>query len=219
MPVTIEVPVALSRARFHGKCTLGAFSYFNGKAEVFHTQIGRYCSIAQDVIIGPGEHPTPSLSTHPFTFRGARNRFKKSKEYRKLLQVAKSTLSHCTTKIGSDVWIGAKCFVSQGVTIHNGSIIGAGAVVTRDIPPYSIAAGTPARVIRTRFDEELVERLEQLQWWNYSMDRELIGELDYTNVEKCISTMETLISGEQLKPIRFKKKTLPSSRYQRIFSF
>lgn len=219
MSVTVEIPTALSRACFHGECTVGAFTYFNGKASLFHALIGRYCSIAPDVIIGPGEHRTDLFSTHPFVVGGARKRFKRSKEYDQIKTTStQTTNSHQKTTIGSDVWIGARSYIAQGITINNGSIIGAGAIVTRNIPPYSIAVGSPARVIRTRFPQEIIQRLQELKWWNYSMSKDLIGELDYTAVEECISKIEKLKLENKLQPAEFKKQKLGGRRYQRILS-
>jgi carbonic anhydrase/acetyltransferase-like protein (isoleucine patch superfamily) len=74
-------------------------------------------------------------------------------------------------KIGSDVWIGANCYIKDGVTIGDGAIIGTGAVVTKDIPPYSIAVGVPAEVIKKRFDEETIQELKELKWWNWDIDK------------------------------------------------
>ena len=68
--------------------------------------------------------------------------------------------------IGNDVWIGARVIVLGGVTIGNGAVIGAGSVVTRDVPPYAVVAGTPARLIRYRFEEPVIRRLEELRWWD-----------------------------------------------------
>ncbi|QHL89493.1 hypothetical protein GU926_17095 [Nibribacter ruber] len=73
--------------------------------------------------------------------------------------------------IGNDVWIGAHSIVLSGVTIGNGAIIGANSVVTKDLPPYSIAVGTPAKVIKYRFEPEIIEKLQQIQWWNWDKDK------------------------------------------------
>lgn len=215
MPVIAELPVSLPRAIFHGKNSVGAFTYFNGAAEIFHTRIGRYCSIAQDVMIGPGEHPIGNLSTHPFAFGGGRNRFQNKVDYEELLQSSRSTVVHQTTEIGSDVWIGARCFIAQGVRIGDGCVIGAGAVVTKDLPPYSIAVGTPAKVIRSRFPEALVERLLKLEWWNYWLNKDVIGELNYGDIEACLDRLEGLVADNQLQRADFKTRTLRGKPFQR----
>jgi len=119
--------------------------------------IGKYCSIATDVIIFLGsEHRTEWISTYPFPF---------------LWNEAKSIKGHPSTKgdvvIGNDVWIGFGATILSGVTIGDGAAIGACSVVTRDVPSYAIAAGNPAQVIRYRFNEETIQKLLQIRWWNW----------------------------------------------------
>lgn len=215
MPVTAELPVSLPRAIFHGKNSVGAFTYFNGAAEVFQTRIGRYCSIAQDVMIGPGEHPVGNLSTHPFAFGGGRNRFQNQAGYGELLQSTKSNVVHLTTKIGSDVWVGTRCFIAQGVEIGHGCVIGAGAIVTKNLAPYSIAVGAPAKVIRPRFPEVIVERLLKLKWWNYWLNKHVIGELNYGDIEACLDRLEGLIADNKIQRANFKTRTLRGKPLQR----
>lgn len=215
MSVTAEPPVSMPHAIFHGRNSVGAFSYFNGIAEVFHSNIGRYCSIAQNVMIGPGEHPVENLSTHPFAFGGGRNRFGNQCGYEDLLQSSKSTVRHKPTRIGSDVWIGAQCFIAQGVSIGDGCVIGAGAIVTRDIPPYSIAVGTPANVIRPRFPEAVVERLLKLKWWDYWLSKKDLGQMSYDNIEACLDRIEEAVAAGRLQKAQFKTRTLRGKPFQR----
>jgi acetyltransferase-like isoleucine patch superfamily enzyme len=119
--------------------------------------IGKYCSIGTNVILFlGGEHRIDWVSTYPFPVLWAE---------------AKSIPGHPSTKgdvvIGNDVWIGFGVTILSGVRIADGAAIGAGSVVARDIPPYAIAAGNPAQIIRYRFDEEIVRRLLQIKWWNW----------------------------------------------------
>lgn len=217
MPVTVELPCSLGTARFHGPCKVGAFSYFNGEAEIFHARIGRYCSFAPGVVIGPGEHPVAHLSTHPFAFGGGGNRFKNNPDYDAIRATGGSTVKHRPTVIGHDVWIGTRAFISQGVTIGHGSIVAAGAVVTKDVPPYSIVGGVPARLIRPRFDKAISARLLALSWWDWSLERELVGKLDFANIENALLQLETLRKNGRLTPARFKIKHRSSRWYQRLF--
>lgn len=126
---------------------------------------GKFCSVGQGVKIGLGRHPTNFLSTHPAFY---------SSGDQTLLHIAKipdfDELSPVV--LGNDVWIGANSLVMSGVSIGDGAVIGAGAIVTKDIPPYAIAVGSPARVFRYRFDEKTVGMLLKLQWWNKS-DQEI----------------------------------------------
>src|SRR6185295_4140559 len=89
------------------------------------------------------------------------------------------------TYIGNDVWIGNHVIVKDGVTIGDGAIVGAGSVVTRDVPAYAVVAGNPARRIRMRFDERLVERLQTTKWWTYSMAS--FGAMDFSDIESSVS--------------------------------
>lgn len=217
MAVSVEVPVSLDKACFHGSCEVGAFTYFNGACEVFHAKIGRYCSIAPDVIIGPGEHPTDLLSTHPFVFGGGGNRFKGVPEYEAICLNGGSTIRHRETIIGNDVWIGARAYISQGVTLGDGCVVAAGAVVTRDVEPYAIVGGVPARKIRMRFEPQIVERLIALEWWNLSLDRRFVGDLDFREVEACVAEIEALKASGKVPKFEPRQRQLPGRWYQRIW--
>ncbi|HOY86671.1 MAG TPA: CatB-related O-acetyltransferase [Methylotenera sp.] len=126
---------------------------------------GKFCSIGQGAKIGLGRHPTNFLSTHPAFY---------SSGDQTLLHIAKipdfDELSPVV--LGNDVWIGANSLLMSGVSVGDGAVIGAGAIVTKDIPPYAIAVGSPARVFRYRFDEKTVSMLLKLQWWN-KLDKEI----------------------------------------------
>jgi acetyltransferase-like isoleucine patch superfamily enzyme len=126
--------------------------------------IGKYCSIADDVsILLGGNHNTHWVTTYPF-----------SALHSEWPQAAHIT-GHPATKgdivIGNDVWLGFGVTVLSGVTIGDGAVIAARSVVTKDIPPYCIAGGAPAKVIKHRFPEHVVEKLLKLQWWNWSENK------------------------------------------------
>ena len=143
--------------------TVGKYSYaYNCK--IINTQIGAFCSIAEDTVIGGGSHPTNWVSTSPVFYSG-KNVLRKNfsdNEYTEFTE----------TVIGNDVWIGSKCLIKGGVKIGDGAIIGMGSVVTHDVPPYEIWAGNPAKCIRKRFDDDTINRLLELKWWDYD-DAEL----------------------------------------------
>lgn len=120
--------------------------------------IGKFCSIANDVkIFLDGEHNTKNISTYPF---GYFNNFKTKKRYK--------TLSKGEVIIGNDVWIGYGVTILSGVNIGDGSIIGACALVNKNVEPYSIVGGVPAKIIRKRFNEETIKKLLKIKWWNWS---------------------------------------------------
>ena len=121
--------------------------------------IGDYCSIAEDVVVlVGGEHRTDTVSTFPFAERAVANGNRMSRS------------EGMDVTIGNDVWICYGVVIIAGVTIGDGAVIGAGAVVTRDVPPYAIAAGNPARVIRYRFTEEQIEKLLAIRWWEWDLN-------------------------------------------------
>ncbi|HEY5236653.1 MAG TPA: CatB-related O-acetyltransferase [Rhabdochlamydiaceae bacterium] len=124
-------------------------------------KIGNFCSIAAEVnILLGGEHRTDWVTTYPFSA---------------LLPEAGHIKGHPRTKgdviIGNDVWIGKGAYILSGVNIGDGAVIGASAVVTKDVPPYAIVGGNPARIIRYRFDEETIKKLLEIAWWNWSDEK------------------------------------------------
>lgn len=127
--------------------------------------IGKFCSIAcgAKFIFTSANHALGSLSTYPFPIF-----------YDEWALDAVNVTDAWDNKgdivVGNDVWIGYEAVILSGVTIGDGAIIGARAVVTKDVPPYTIVAGVPARTIRKRFDEETIARLEQLRWWDWPED-------------------------------------------------
>jgi len=131
-------------------------SYMDGVTRLI---IGRYCSIAADVnILLAGEHATDRVSTYPFP---------QLPEVWPEAGEARISLSRGDVVIGNDVWLGTRCCILSGVRIGDGAVIGAEAVVAKDIPPYAVAVGNPARVIRRRFPEADIERLLALRWWDW----------------------------------------------------
>lgn len=125
--------------------------------------VGRYCSIADNVtILLGGEHNHHSVSSYPFPVLP------------ELWPEAKAaTVRHARgdVVIGNDVWLGTRCLILSGVTLGDGAVVGAGAVVARDVPPYGVAAGNPARVVRFRFSEDDIGRLARLRWWDWDEAR------------------------------------------------
>ena len=133
------------------------YSFCGYDCEIVNAEIGAFCSIANDVRIGGAMHPIAWVSTSPVFYKGRDSVSKKFVEY--------DRPKDRKTRIGNDVWIGGGAFIKQGIEIGNGAVVGMGAVVTKDVAPYSIVAGNPARLIRMRFDEETVIAMEKSKWW------------------------------------------------------
>lgn len=145
------------------KVKMGRYTYVGARTSITDAQIGQFCSIGGRVSIGGGMHPMDMVSTSPVFLKG-RNFLGKNYAFFEY-EPSKTVI------IGNDVWIGDNAYIKAGVKIGTGSIIGAHAVVTRDVPPYSIVAGIPAKELRKRFDENTITQLLELEWWNWSEDK------------------------------------------------
>lgn len=155
---------------------IGAYSYMNDggyiRDDVF---IGRYCSIGRRVTIGAGMHSMSGLSTSP-SIRGiACNIYNEQQRSSIRLQIRNKF-----TIIENDVWIGDGAIILPGVIISTGAVIGANTVVNKDIPPYSIVAGSPMRAIGRRFDDNVVDCLINSRWWDY--DKKTLDRMPVSNI-------------------------------------
>ncbi len=142
------------------QCQIGDYTYLSKNVSVMNTKIGKFCSIAQGVSICLGRHPSSKfVSTHPAFFSVNRQNGMTFSDREYFAEMGK-------TVIGHDVWIGVNAIIMDDINIGNGAIIAAGAVVTKDVPPYGIVAGIPARLLRYRFEPQQISFLENFQWWN-----------------------------------------------------
>lgn len=167
--VEIETPVMLTAdSAFLHDITIGAFSYSLSRFRNL-AKVGRYCSIARDVTFGEAEHPTSRLSTSSFTYDPGFiwGRFS-AEQGGAFAPVPIPGLITPPIEIGNDVWIGARAYIRAGVKIGDGAVIGANTVVTKDVPPYAVVVGNPGKIVRYRFDEDMVQRLLDCRWWSYA---------------------------------------------------
>lgn len=159
---------------------VGDFTYFERNGEAIYADIGKFCSIAANTRINALEHPLERVTTHKVSYR--------PNEYFRYLGVDMAFRERRSAKrvtIGNDVWIGHGAVVLPGVAVGDGAVIGANAVVTRDVAPYAVVAGAPARVVRERFAPEVATRLHALHWWDWPLERlfEAVPDMQKLSVE------------------------------------
>lgn len=167
--------------------SVGDYTYFERGGEAVQTDIGKFCSVAAHVRINALEHPLERVTTHKITYR--------PNEYFRFLGVDQGFAERRAerrVRIGHDVWIGHGAVILPGVTLGTGAVVGAGAVVTRDVAPYAIVAGVPARVLRPRFAPDIAERLLRLAWWDWPRERlfEAIPDMQALSIEHFLARWE-----------------------------
>lgn len=165
----ISTRVRVNRFAKLSGTTIQSYSYVGPRTQVANADIGKFCSISWDCNIGLASHYLYSLSTSPIFFQ-KQNGTGSSWVGREIPEHLPRTI------IGSDVWIGARAILLAGIKVGHGGVIGAGAVVTKDVPPYAITVGTPARIIGYRFPEEVIQTLLKKRWWECS-DHEIRSRL------------------------------------------
>jgi acetyltransferase-like isoleucine patch superfamily enzyme len=141
--------------------SIGRFSYIASDTSLSQVTMGNFCSIGPECILGYGNHPTDFVSTSPVFFSTLKQcgiSFSEQDYFQERKKI----------EIGHDVWLGARVFVKDGVKIGHGAIIGAGAIVVKDVPDYAIVGGVPAKLIRFRFTSEIIKKLLEIKWWDWS---------------------------------------------------
>lgn len=162
----VEYSDVSPKAKVWGRCklfhsSLGDYSYIGRDSSLVYAEVGKFCSIASGTLIGMGTHTLNKLSTSS-VFTEAKNGTGQKWVSSTVVEPFKRV------KVGNDVWIGTRAMIMGGITIGDGAVVGAGAVVTKDVPPYSIVGGVPARIIRYRLSEEVVDEVLKNEWWSLS---------------------------------------------------
>ena len=172
------------------KSAAGDYSVIGPSAMVNGAEIGKFCSIGPGVYIGLWEHNLHWVTTHAFPLSEACGAFVKGfKDFEK---------DALKTTVGHDVWIGANVTILKGVTIGHGAVLGAGCVVTRDVPPYAVVAGVPAKVLRYRFPPEHIAELLALKWWDF--DRKTLSAMAAAGVWDSFEKVRAFCSRAGLSP-------------------
>jgi len=205
--LVLEPPCSLKFMSIMYSLKMGAFSYAVS-GYFYGCNIGRYCSFGEDVQIGRQDHPVTWVSTSPFAYLQSKmfdvgNDFDGAVAYHGF-NAALGLHEPKETYIGHDVWIGHGAYVRPGVRIGNGAVVAAHAVVTKDVPPYAVVAGNPAVVKKFRFEQNIIARLESLQWWRFAI-WDLNG-LALDQPERFIDELELRIS--KLEPFQPRRITI-----------
>ena len=156
----------------------GDYSYCDRYADVANAQIGKFANIAAFSRIGATDHPLHTAACHHFLYRSD-DYWEDAKRDEAFFEHRKSRLVH----IGHDTWIGAGAMIKPEVTLGHGAVVAAGAVVTKDVEPYTIVAGTPAKVLRPRQPHEIADRLIALAWWDWPHDALQMALEDFRTLE------------------------------------
>src|ERR1700722_3215424 len=182
-------PVFLNRLSQIGPdVVFGKYSGMNENCYVARATVGAYCAIGARTAINPFNHPVDSLRINESQYHP--NSFDSVAEYRELQRLDRTPDMFRHVTIGNDVWTGHNVNVMAGVSVGDGVIIGAGSVVTKDVPAFAIVAGVPARVVRMRFSDAVIERLLRVKWWDLELS-ELNG-LPFRDVERCLDRIEEI---------------------------
>jgi phosphonate metabolism protein (transferase hexapeptide repeat family) len=149
------------------EATFDDYSYTAGDVQIIYADVGKFCSIASHVRLNPGNHPMWRVTQHHITYR--RSMYGLGTDDDEVFAWRRSK----RVTVGHDVWLGHGAIVMPGVQVGTGAVIGAGAVVTKDVAPYAVVVGVPAKPIRKRFDEATIAKLLQIAYWDW--DRETLA--------------------------------------------
>ena len=168
-------------------CSCGCFTYIGNDSDLSYTKIGRFCSISRNVIVCRGNHPLHYITTHPSFYYDTSKQIgctihKGAPLYDNIYRYPENENKYQVI-IGNDVWIGSHVLILGGVVVGDGSVIAAGSVVTKDVEPYSIVGGNPARLIRKRFSSDVVEKLLEMKWWEKPIEEIMANYTDYQDID------------------------------------
>jgi acetyltransferase-like isoleucine patch superfamily enzyme len=182
-------PLYMNRhAQIGPDATVGKYSGLNEHTYIARATMGAFCAIGARTAINPFNHPIDWLSIHEFQYHP--HSYDWVDEYRAMDRLSRTPEMIKTVVIGNDVWMGHNCNVLSGINVGDGAVIAAGAVVTKDVPPYAVVAGVPATVKRLRFSEAIVERLLRDRWWELELSQ--LSGLPFDDIERCLDAIEKI---------------------------
>jgi phosphonate metabolism protein (transferase hexapeptide repeat family) len=156
--------------------SFGDYSYVVNDSDIIYTTVGKFCSIAAHTRINPGNHPLERVALSHFTYRSSS--YGLGADDAAFFDWRRSF--RCV--MGNDVWIGHGAIILPGVKLGNGAAIGAGTVVTKDVPPFAIVVGNPGRILRYRFTPEIIAALERIAWWDWPHEALGTGMADFRHM-------------------------------------
>jgi acetyltransferase-like isoleucine patch superfamily enzyme len=185
----IEGPLYLNRySQIGPQATVGKYSGMNEHCFFARGTMGAYCAIGARSAINPFNHPFTWLSNHEFQYHP--KAFDWVEEWNQFGRLERTSDMFEFTNIGNDVWTGHHAMVLAGVSVGDGAVIAAGSVVTKDVPPYAIVAGAPAKIIRMRFSDPIIERLLKVKWWDFEMSQ--LSGLNFRDIGECLPRLEAI---------------------------
>jgi acetyltransferase-like isoleucine patch superfamily enzyme len=161
---------------------VGRYSYISIGSRLANCAIGPFCSIGGNVVVAPGRHPINFVSSHPFFYSNEHPQYPPA-------NISVDFLQNETVTIGADVWIGLNAVILDGMSIGDGAVVAANAVVTSDVPPYAVVAGVPARIVRYRFDEETRVALQRSRWWDRDDQWLAANKSKFMDVQRFVNDM------------------------------
>jgi virginiamycin A acetyltransferase len=185
-----------SKAKVYGQyrinnSSIGDYSYISKNSHLSFTTVGKFCSIGPNFMCGWGVHPINGISTSPMFYST-----KKQNGFS--LSVEDKFVETKPIIIGNDVFIGMNVTILDGIIIGDGAVIGAGSVVVKNVPPYAVVAGNPSRIIKFRFNEQTVEKLLQIKWWNWNPDKLIEVEKNFFDADLWARSYEVIVDHHNL---------------------
>lgn len=196
---TIRGPLFLNKNSQVGPdVDVGKYSGMNESCFIARATMGAFCAIGARTAINPFNHPSDWLSINEFQYHP--NSFDWVDEYNDFVRLERTPDMFKHVSVGNDVWTGHNVNIMAGVSIGDGAIIAAGSVVTKDVPPYAIAAGVPASIKRFRFPERTIERLLRLKWWDLELSQ--LSGLPFRDIDRCLDMVEAIKAKSDLAAAR-----------------